>query len=195
MTNGSSATGAEADAIAAAVLTCPAVVALHGGPLSRLTTFLPGRRVEGVRIDDRVQVGVVATYGLPVGLVADRVRTTVVPLARGRQVDVHVADLLLPEEQPRALPAAGPPSVPDEPTPEQRRLRRALLRRHHPDLGGDPEQFGRVLQAFRSGNAEPLTHDLMDDEVRFVRRPRGLARIAAWCRTRRRRRHRPRRVV
>jgi hypothetical protein len=81
--------------------------------------------------------------------------------------------------------------VPDELTPEQRRLRRALLRRHHPDLGGDPEQFRRVLQAFRSGNAEPLPHD----EVRFVRRPRGLARIAAWCRTRRHRRHRPRRVV
>ena len=108
MTTGSNAAGAEADAIAAAVLTCPAVVALHGGPLGGLTTFLPGRRVEGVRIgDDRVQVGVVAAYGLPVGLVADQVRTTVVPLA-GRQVDVHVADLLLPEEQPRALPAAGP---------------------------------------------------------------------------------------
>jgi hypothetical protein len=109
VTNGSNAAGAEADAIAAAMLTCPAVVALHGGPLGRLTTFLPGRRVEGVRIaDDRVQVGVVAAYGLPVGLVADQVRTTVVPLAGGRQVDVHVADLLLPEEQPRALPAAGP---------------------------------------------------------------------------------------
>jgi hypothetical protein len=109
VTNGSSAVAAEAAAIAAAVLTCPAVVALHGGRLGQLTTFLPGRRVEGVRIgDDRVQVGVVATYGLPVGLVADRVRTTVVPRACGRRVDVHVADLLLPEEQPRALPAADP---------------------------------------------------------------------------------------
>jgi hypothetical protein len=101
--------GAEAAAVAAAVLTCPAVVAQHGGRLGQLTTFSPGRRVEGVRIgDDRVQVGVVATYGLPVGLVADRVRTTVVPRACGRRVDVHVADLLLPEEQPRALPAADP---------------------------------------------------------------------------------------
>jgi len=109
VTNGSSAVGAEADAVAAAVLTCPAVVVLHGGRLGQLTTFLPGRRVEGVRIgDDRVQVGVVATYGLPVGLVADQVRTTVVPRACGRRVDVHVADLLLPEEQPRALPAADP---------------------------------------------------------------------------------------
>jgi hypothetical protein len=109
VTNGSSAVGAEAAAVAAAVLTCPAVVALHGGRLGQLTTFSPGRRVEGVRIgDDRVQVGVVATYGLPVGLVADRVRTTVVPRACGRRVDVHVADLLLPEEQPRALPAADP---------------------------------------------------------------------------------------
>lgn len=109
MTTGSSAVGAEADAIATAVLTCPAVAALHGGRLGRLTTSLPGRRVEGVRIDDeRVEVGVVATHGLPVALLADQVRTTVGPLAGGRQVDVHVADLLLPGEQPRVLPAAGP---------------------------------------------------------------------------------------
>jgi hypothetical protein len=33
------------------------------------------------------------------------------------------------------------------------------------------------------------------DEVRFVRRPRGLARIAAWVRARRQRRSRPPRVL
>ena len=109
MTSGSSAVAAEADALTAAVLACPAVAALHGGRLGQLTTFLPGRRVEGVRVtDERVQVGVVAAYGLPMGLVADQVRTALAPLAGGRPIDVHVADLQLPDEGPRALPAADP---------------------------------------------------------------------------------------
>ncbi len=109
MTSGSSAVAAEADALAAVVLACPAVAALHGGRLGQLTTFLPGRRVEGVRVsEERVQVGVVAAYGLPVRLVADQVRTALAPLARSRPVDVHVADLQLPDEGPRALSAAGP---------------------------------------------------------------------------------------
>jgi hypothetical protein len=81
--------------------------------------------------------------------------------------------------------------VPDALTPEQRRLRRELLRRHHPDLGGDPEQFIQVLEAFQPGRVGPGA----GDDVRFVRRPRGLARVPAWYQARRRRRSRPRRVV
>lgn len=35
------------------------------------------------------------------------------------------------------------------------RARRALLRRHHPDLGGDPDEFVRVLAAIgRLGGSE-----------------------------------------
>ncbi len=45
--------------------------------------------------------------------------------------------------------------MPDALTPEQRRLRRELLRRHHPDLGGDPEQFIQVLEAFQPGRVGP----------------------------------------
>lgn len=109
MTSGSRTVPAEAVAVAATVLTCPAVATLHGGRLGQLTTFLPGRRVEGVRLDDeRVQVGVVVVHGTPAALVADQVRTALAPLTGGRPVDVHVADLLLPGEQPRALPATDP---------------------------------------------------------------------------------------
>ncbi|RBY79024.1 hypothetical protein [Blastococcus sp. TF02A-26] len=78
------------------------------------------------------------------------------------------------------------------PTPgyEERRRRRALLRAHHPDLGGDPEEFIRVLAELRSGRTarEPA------DDVRFVRRPRGLARLTSWLRARTRP-QRPRRVI
>ncbi len=80
--------------------------------------------------------------------------------------------------------------MPSPLTPEERRRRRALLRAHHPDLGGDPEEFLRVMTAMRADRpAAP------GDEVRFVRRPRGLARIAAWVRARRQRRSRPPRVL
>ena len=106
----STAEAATADAVAAAVLGCPAVAGLHpGGLVHRTVTYLPGRRVEGVHLDeDRIAVSVIGVQGIPVGLLADQVRTAVAPLAEGRGVDVHVADLQPLAEQPAALPAAPP---------------------------------------------------------------------------------------
>ncbi|TFV51529.1 hypothetical protein E4P43_10175 [Blastococcus sp. TF02A-35] len=79
--------------------------------------------------------------------------------------------------------------MPETTDPEERRRRRALLRAHHPDLGGDPSEFLRVMAELegRARRAGPRPAD----DIRFVRRPRGLARIAAWFH----RRRRPRRVV
>jgi hypothetical protein len=100
---------ATADAVAAAVAACPAVASLHGGGLRRTATYLPGRLVEGVHVDeDRVRVSVVAAQGVPVGVLAEQVRAAVAPLAPGRAVDVHVADLQLTGAQPAS--ASGPPA-------------------------------------------------------------------------------------
>lgn len=95
-----------ADAIAAAVRRCPAVADLDvGGPV-QVATYLPGRRVDGVRVqDDRVGVSVVAAWGVPLIALADQVRAAVAPLAGRRRVDIHVADIQLPGEEPPALPA------------------------------------------------------------------------------------------
>ena len=99
---------ATADAVAAAVAACPAVASLHGGGLRRTATYLPGRLVEGVHVDeDRVRVSVVATQGVPIEVLAEQVRAAVAPLAPGRAVDVHVADLQLTGEQPALR--SGPP--------------------------------------------------------------------------------------
>lgn len=94
-----------ADAIAAAVATCPAVASLHAGGVARRTvTYLPGRRIDGVRIgDDRVAVSVVGIQGIPVSILADQVRAVVTPFAAGWPVDVHVVDLQPLESQPPAL--------------------------------------------------------------------------------------------
>lgn len=97
-----------ADAIAAAVRRCPAVADLSGGGAVQIATYLPGRRVDGVRLgDDAIAVSVVAVFGIPVIAVADQVRAAVAPLAAGRRIDVHVADVRLPGEGPPELPPGG----------------------------------------------------------------------------------------
>jgi hypothetical protein len=99
------ATAVTAEAIAAAVRGCPAVADLHAGGLVRIATYLPGRRIDGVQLaDDRVLISVVAAYGVPLVLLTDQIRAAVRPLAGGRRVDIHVADLQLPGEEQVALP-------------------------------------------------------------------------------------------
>ena len=108
MTAASSAAAEESDAVAAAVLGCPAVASLHSGGFRGIATLLPGRRVEGVRLgDDRVEIGVVAAHGPPIIAVVDQIRAAVAPLVGGRRIDVHVHDLQLPEDEQPALPAGS----------------------------------------------------------------------------------------
>jgi hypothetical protein len=99
----------DVDAIVAAALACPAVVELHGGGPHVVATYLPGRRVTGVRVDENtVLVSVVLAYG-PVASLAAEVRAAVAPHAGGRSVDVLVADVQLPDD-PRKEAAADEPS-------------------------------------------------------------------------------------
>jgi hypothetical protein len=72
---------------------------------------------------------------------------------------------------------------------EGRRRRREALRRAHPDLGGDPDEFARLTASLTPAR------DAGGEELRFARRPRGLARVPAWCLARLRRRPTARRVV
>ncbi|WP_258724558.1 hypothetical protein [Cellulomonas sp. NS3] len=84
----------EADVVAAAVLACPAVVGLRAGG-GLVATYLPGRRVDGVRIGpDAVEVSLVARLGVPVPTLDAQVRAALAPHARGRAVHLHVEDVL-----------------------------------------------------------------------------------------------------
>ena len=54
--------------LAAAVLAHPGVARLDGGPFGTVASFLPGRRVDGVRIgvgNEPVELAVVARLGTP----------------------------------------------------------------------------------------------------------------------------------
>jgi hypothetical protein len=84
----------DVDAIAAATLGCPAVAGLHEGGTRAVATYLPGRRVVGVRVEDRrVLVSAVLAAGCSVGSLEVQVRSAVTPHVGGRQVDVLVADV------------------------------------------------------------------------------------------------------
>ena len=91
---------ADVDAIAAAMMACPAVAALHEGGTRAVATYLPGRRVVGVRIEEeRVLVSVVLASGSSVQMLEAQVRSRLAPHVRGRQVDVHVADVQNAKDQ------------------------------------------------------------------------------------------------
>lgn len=102
-----------AEVVRDAVLAAPGVVALHAGPFGEVGTYLPGRRVAGVRItEEEVEVHVVAALGQPVALTSAAVMTALsdLPAWTGladRPAHVVVEDVADPAEaeQP-ALPAA-----------------------------------------------------------------------------------------
>lgn len=94
--------GTEADpaeVVAAAVRAVPGVAGLYGGLFGEVATHLAGRRVPGVRIDDRgdVEVHIVIRWGHPVPATADAVRRAVSALVPGG-VRVVVDDVAVPGE-------------------------------------------------------------------------------------------------
>lgn len=89
------ATGPGPEDVAAAVLEHPSVLRLDGGPFGSVASYLPGRRVWGVRLGDPVEIAVVVSLGTPFGQIADGIAA----LVRGvladdtRAVEVTVADV------------------------------------------------------------------------------------------------------
>lgn len=87
------------DALATAVQSCPAVARLSGGMAGEVATYLPGRRVTGVRIrPDEVQINVVGRYEHTVVEMADQVRTAVRPLVGDRPISIEIDDITVPGE-------------------------------------------------------------------------------------------------
>ena len=98
----------DVDAVAERVGSCPSVARLAGGAFGEVATYLPGRRVRGVRVaDGQVEVHVVARWDRPVPEVAAEVRRAASPLAAGLPITVCVddvdlpADIELPDESPQ----------------------------------------------------------------------------------------------
>lgn len=85
------------DDVASAVLGIDGVVGLHGGEFGEIGTYLPGRTVHGIRIDDRqCEVHITAEYPSDVHGVARGVRAAVQPLVPV-PVSVTVEDIVSSE--------------------------------------------------------------------------------------------------
>ncbi|WP_205739614.1 hypothetical protein [Georgenia sp. SYP-B2076] len=101
-----------ADAVAAAVLAVPGVARLHAGAFGEVATYLPGRRVPGVRIGPGgVEVHVVVDqavldWQVPLPEVAEHVHRAVAALV---PTGVHVyIDDLATEPSPMTSPPERP---------------------------------------------------------------------------------------
>jgi hypothetical protein len=95
--------GIDIDAAAAVVRGCAGVSALDGGPFGEVVSYLPGRTVPGVAVDDdRIRVQIRSRWGVPAADVAALITAALAPLAGPRRVDVAIADI----DDPPAAPAA-----------------------------------------------------------------------------------------
>jgi hypothetical protein len=103
----------DAERVAQAVERVPTVARLSAGSTgAEVATYLPGRRVRGVRVaDDTVEVHVVARWPAVLPEVGDAVRTAAAPLVGGRAIEVVIDDLEVPgEDEPTEPVAELPPA-------------------------------------------------------------------------------------
>lgn len=101
-----------AEQVAAAVGAHPSVVRLHGGTFGDLATYLPGRRLVGVRLgaaSEPVELGVVLLLDRPIPGVVRSLRRLVSGMCGGAPVDVTVGDVIVPGV---AVDVAQPMPVP-----------------------------------------------------------------------------------
>jgi hypothetical protein len=86
-----------AEAVAAAVLAHPGVARMSGGAFGTVASYLPRRRIVGVRLPlaeaDPVEIAVVARMGVPLPRLAEELGAAVVAVLGPVAVDVTVADV------------------------------------------------------------------------------------------------------
>lgn len=98
-----------AEAVADVVLGHPGVVRLSGGPFGTVASYLPGRRVVGVRLPlrdtDPVEVAVVARLGFALPLLAAELGEVVAAVLGPIVLDLTVSDVEEAEVEVVVAPA------------------------------------------------------------------------------------------
>lgn len=97
--------GQLAEAVAAVVRAHPAVADLDGGPFGVLASYLPGRRVVGVRVggpDEPVEVSVVVRLGPPLPQVATELCRVITAVTGVRPIELTINDVLTDEPTPHS---------------------------------------------------------------------------------------------
>lgn len=105
----------ELAALESAVLAVDGVAAMHGGAFGTVASYLPGRRITGLRLDDAEAHVHLALYeGADLSAVAESVRAVVAELTglESRNVVITIEDLLpRPTFAPTPVPVPNPTSV------------------------------------------------------------------------------------
>ncbi|BBY86229.1 Asp23/Gls24 family envelope stress response protein [Mycolicibacterium tokaiense] len=84
-----------ADTVAGIARAVPGVAGLHSGMFGEVATYLPGRRVTGVRVHaDQIDVHISVRGDTGIRQTAAAVRAAVAAAVPGHRVDVTVADLV-----------------------------------------------------------------------------------------------------
>jgi uncharacterized alkaline shock family protein YloU len=84
----------DADRVVGIACAVPGVTGMHGGMFGEVATYLPGRRIHGVRLDDtHIDVHVVLSDDAAVRETATAVRQAVAAAFSGFAVDVTVEDI------------------------------------------------------------------------------------------------------
>jgi len=92
---------ADADTVAGLARAVPGVAGLHPGMFGEAATYLPGRRVTGVRITDyHIEVHLAVEAGAPIRATAAEVRERVTTAFPGVVVDVTVEDVASTNPRP-----------------------------------------------------------------------------------------------
>jgi hypothetical protein len=99
--------GIDVDDIQAAVLTCPGVAGLGSGTIGELATYLPGRRVAGIRVSATlVELEICAVWGAPAQQIAAQILTALAAIVTDRPVEITIVDIAPPTQQRRGISAA-----------------------------------------------------------------------------------------
>ncbi len=86
--------GVDVDAVARAVRACAGVADLYSGRFGEIGSYLPGRRIGGVQVDDAaVTVHIRARWGYGVRDLFAQIDAVTTTLRHGRRVDVVVDDI------------------------------------------------------------------------------------------------------
>lgn len=100
--------GVDVDAVAAAVRSAPAVDDLSAGGVAGLGTYLPGRVVPGIRVEQtQVTVQVRSRWGVSTAQIAAEIRSRIGSLVGGRRIDIVVADITNPPSPGPFAPGAS----------------------------------------------------------------------------------------
>jgi hypothetical protein len=89
--------GIDVDDIYAAVLACPGVAGLGSGMIGELATYLPGRRVPGIRVTpELVQLEICAAWGPSAQQIGHQIFTALADVVTDRPIEIAITDISPP---------------------------------------------------------------------------------------------------